>query len=1257
VFPKPNVTVGNAQICKPNESEERTPKQDYILLIRRFKRFLFNISNTVDTSWPVLEKHIQHTKINATEFLSNQKISTNLLGFHKFGINLISTRKAKIVDQKAKIGQIKTLEEIHHIYKIIFAEIYLLKQACEKGVKCYDDVLQVVPNAKLELQLKEMQLLFRNSSDFEKKMHETKEVLQKLFSDRNLVVPNEKNVTAKVGTQDSSGSNVGKLEVGKVKIGKQKKSATTSKKKNGSKSKSKECKSDEQDLSVRRGSSNTNLNASNSHGPIGHILDEFPDRLVNPLLELPQPSVVSERILPVSEYLKMMEVYFPEPDTFPLSYSAKLLGIDLPTSNNEGQKRGNSDPWMQIPPLGKYGIVNSIDNDAPQKDEDFDHIDPMWSSILNDYRGYKDDYLKQASEMNKPFYFCEDCVSFARDLGILGERIIFKVATIEDVPKLCVFSEVSAQSRIWYLAHGISLTDTFFPTIIIQINNVRIESSWFEQIIKSGNHFIISAISSDNEMIGYVHYQFCWFRPRCQNPLANEDVALERVVHIESIQLMDTISFEGSECLILLALVLEHARRHVVYGMMQLPVVVVPFLQQYFRMSVISSPSTEDALLACDLERCSFKYAFHALKDKKLARKEKKSQVQLYRLLVQLPTCRKVPIQKAQALCPDASTPNVDTPKIDVVPNTMNGSSTPNETTKDTYRTDEQAKIKQAPACRIFTHGKRNPKDKNKSIVVSVSKDKVSVMKVPIDRSPNKKMLTKKVEKVQKVEKVLNQENWNTISLSQYSSKKKGSSAGTTNANAVLTSLKNLQGQLAALENRNRPVLEKIFTDVRDERLAFEVGDERKKRKEGTKMFARYEAELLRRVEAQKVVEAKQEEDDNAVCDICGDGESSGENRIIFCDSCDVSVHQHCYGVDTVPRGDYFCRACIHHKNYRQTPAESEPDAREQTMLKAPPIKCELCPKKHGAFVQTQTFSKNKEPPESKWVHFLCAKWQGLSIVEGVYVGGELVFMVEDVQPIKDHFRLNETKCYLCKGMRGAYNQCRHEGCERYIHVTCARSSGICEVNHGDDHIGPVDSSNIWTLCCPEHSTFSEDRTMPSNKVPREDLVALAKSFPVEAKPLPKPEPPKPFYKMSGKERKQKLKDPEYEEEFLGHLMRAIPGIRCEVCDLTDTKGQLMKCGTCSSVAHVTCCSHNPWKVVKGKDSSKYFCISCAHKEEHKVEELAGTSECHMCFTKHGTLVPCSAKPMSMKKWKTNIQQFEKTLFGRKIWCHPVCGM
>ena len=443
----------------PINSEKRTPTQEYILLMRRFKQFLVTISKTVDKCWPELEQHVRNTKNYASEYSSIQKCSTTLMGYHKFGTNLINTRKAKIVEQKANIEHIKTPEEIQHVYKIVFAEIYLLKQGCEKGVKSYDHVLHLLSNEKLQLELKKMQFLYRNSAGFEKKMHETKDSLQKLIKDQNLgVVPNRENVTIKGEKQNPLGSTGGgKQGVGKVNIGKRKKNGTTSKKKDASKPKSKECEGGEQDLVVQGGTSEEIGKISSGHGPIAAILDEFPDRLVNPLLELPQPFVVSERVLPVSEYLKMMEIYFPEPDTFPLAYSAKLLGIHLPDSNdtNKGKKRAKNDPWMQIPQLGKYGTLEGIDIDGSQRENIFDYVDPIWSSILNVYRGYRDEYLKQASEMNKPFYFSEDCISIAKDLGILGERITFKVATLEDVPKLCALAEVSVQSHIRYRAKTI----------------------------------------------------------------------------------------------------------------------------------------------------------------------------------------------------------------------------------------------------------------------------------------------------------------------------------------------------------------------------------------------------------------------------------------------------------------------------------------------------------------------------------------------------------------------------------------------------------------------------------------------------------------------------------------------------------------------------------------------------------------------------------------------------------------------------------
>lgn len=34
------------------------------------------------------------------------------------------------------------------------------------------------------------------------------------------------------------------------------------------------------------------------------------------------------------------------------------------------------------------------------------------------------------------------------------------------------------------------------------------------------------------------------------------------------------------------------------------------------------------------------------------------------------------------------------------------------------------------------------------------------------------------------------------------------------------------------------------------------------------------------------------------------------DDEIIFCDGCNVGVHQSCYGLDSVPHDDWLCHAC-----------------------------------------------------------------------------------------------------------------------------------------------------------------------------------------------------------------------------------------------------------------------------------------------------------------------------------------------------------
>jgi hypothetical protein len=45
-------------------------------------------------------------------------------------------------------------------------------------------------------------------------------------------------------------------------------------------------------------------------------------------------------------------------------------------------------------------------------------------------------------------------------------------------------------------------------------------------------------------------------------------------------------------------------------------------------------------------------------------------------------------------------------------------------------------------------------------------------------------------------------------------------------------------------------------------------------------------------------------------CNVCNSAATEAKNPIIFCDTCDMTTHVECYGLQNTPRGSWFCTKC-----------------------------------------------------------------------------------------------------------------------------------------------------------------------------------------------------------------------------------------------------------------------------------------------------------------------------------------------------------
>lgn len=152
-----------------------------------------------------------------------------------------------------------------------------------------------------------------------------------------------------------------------------------------------------------------------------------------------------------------------------------------------------------------------------------------------------------------------------------------------------------------------------------------------------------------------------------------------------------------------------------------------------------------------------------------------------------------------------------------------------------------------------------------------------------------------------------------------------------------------------------------------------------------------------------------QAEGEHAFCEICQSATSESDDPIVFCEGCDLSVHQHCFGIPQVPEGAWYCRVCEEYETKTE-------------------VNCRFCPLTGGTMKRTH---------DEEWAHFACAVWQqslrfdDLTTYESI--SHESSLKSESFQKI----------CSVCDIAYGSCIKCSVRNCGIPFHPTCGLRGGL----------------------------------------------------------------------------------------------------------------------------------------------------------------------------------------------------------------------
>lgn len=356
--------------------------------------------------------------------------------------------------------------------------------------------------------------------------------------------------------------------------------------------------------------------------------------------------------------------------------------------------------------------------------------------------------------------------------------------------------------------------------------------------------------------------------------------------------------------------------------------------------------------------------------------------------------------------------------------------------------------------------------------------------------------------------------------------------------------------ELKQVEEANAEVLsalqEAVEKDWRESEAELAAtADERARQEESWKQWAIIME--ARRVQAEEL-KKREDADNEATCFVCCMGDACHGDTIIFCDRCDVAVHQKCYDVPKVPTGNWFCRPCRAFLGDKVCDDEKTTSDRvginkgvtivTPNMRGPQDIPCILCPKKGGAYMKsdfhtdyahlllngdtcddsseescsmvaggqygfgrkavdpTEETPSVREPDgtygggERGWVHVACARWLRLpETAASVSVCSNYLSEREEKRA-----RGDVEVCYFCGLGTGGLAQCAETSgrdkkrCGVLFHTLCARASNVSleDIRHRED-------LSTWKVYCPRHSTVHREAQAREKRMEEERATATAR--------------------------------------------------------------------------------------------------------------------------------------------------------------------